>query len=88
VKRLNIHIYGQVQGVFFRDSARKKAGDLGIAGFARNEPDGSIYMEAEGDEEPLNEFAVWCSDGPPLAEVEKVDQEEGKAMGYEGFEIL
>ena len=87
MKHLNIHIWGEVQGVLFRDASRKKADELGIAGFVRNEMDESIYIEAEGDEEPLNEFVVWCSDGPPLAKVEKMDQEEGKAMGYEGFEI-
>ncbi len=87
MKHLNIHIWGEVQGVFFRDAAQRKAHDLGIVGFARNESDGSIYIEAEGDEEPLNEFAMWCSDGPPLAKVEKMDQEKGRAMGYEDFEV-
>jgi acylphosphatase len=87
MKHLDIRIWGTVQGVLFRDSARRKAHDLGITGFIQNELDGSIYIEAEGEEESLNEFAAWCSDGPPLAKVETADQTEGKVIGYEDFEV-
>lgn len=72
-KHLNIKISGQVQGVFFRHSARQKAKELGITGLARNEPDGTLYMEAEGEEEKLKIFLEWCFHGPPSAAVEKVD---------------
>jgi acylphosphatase len=87
VKHLNIYIWGEVQGVFFRDSAMKKANELGLVGFVRNETDDSIYMEVEGEEEVLNEFLVWCGSGPPLAKVDKINQEESKLVGYDTFEV-
>lgn len=62
-----------MQGVFFRYSARDKADKLGINGFVRNEPDGSVYIEAEGEEESLNEFLEWCRLGPQMAVTERID---------------
>lgn len=75
MKHLNIKIYGRVQGVFFRANAKKKAKELGITGFARNEPDGTVYIEAEGEEENLEKFLEWCHRGPPFAHVEKANSE-------------
>lgn len=74
-RHLNIRVSGRVQGVFFRHSAKQKAEELNITGFARNEDDGSVYIEAEGEEENLKEFLNWCYQGPPLALVEKADFE-------------
>lgn len=72
MKRVLIRVYGRVQGVFFRHSAREKAHELNITGFARNEADGSVYIEAEGEEDELEQFITWCRIGPELAQVEKV----------------
>jgi acylphosphatase len=74
-KHLNIRIYGQVQGVFFRHFAGKTARKLSVSGFAKNEPDGSVYIEAEGKDEELNQFLDWCQHGSPLASVKKVEFE-------------
>ena len=82
---INIKIFGRVQGVFFRDSAGKKAEELGIAGFARNEPDGSVYIEAEGGEKELQEFVEWCKAGPEFAKVEKAETSYGEVKGFKGF---
>ncbi len=60
MKHLNIKIHGQVQGVFFRDSAKQAADKLGIKGFAKNEADGTVYIEAEGEEAGLGKFLEWC----------------------------
>lgn len=88
IKHLNIRIYGQVQGVLFRDSAAQKASELGVRGFVRNESDGSILIEAEGSPENLNAFLNWCQDGPPLAEVERVEQEEIDVVRhFKGFRV-
>ena len=76
MKHLNIKIHGQVQGVFFRATAQEKADALGIKVFAENQPDGSVYIEAEGEEENLNEFVKWCRQGPSFARVEKVEVTE------------
>jgi len=81
--RAKINVSGQVQGVFFRRSAKLKADSLGIAGWARNIDDGSVEVMAEGDREKVDEFIKWCKKGPPFAKVEKVEIEELK--GIEGF---
>lgn len=84
---VNIKIFGKVQGVFFRHSARLKAKELGIAGFARNEPDGAVYIEAEGDEKALERFLEWCKHGSESAEVEKVESFPGEVKGFSDFVI-
>jgi acylphosphatase len=69
-----IKIFGRVQGVFFRRSAKKKAEEFGIVGFIRNESDDeSVYLEAQGEEENLKKFIEWCRKGPPLAKVQNLE---------------
>ena len=87
MKHLNIKIYGLVQGVFFRANAKKQADKLNITGFARNEPDGSVYIEAEGEEHNLNEFLKWCNIGPSMANVEKVEASEDNLKNFKEFEM-
>jgi acylphosphatase len=70
---VNLKIYGLVQGVFFRHSAKQKAQELGLTGWIKNNPDGSVEAQAQGDEAKLKEFIAWCGLGPPSAKVEKVD---------------
>lgn len=73
MKHLNIKIFGKVQGVSLRYYAREKARGLKLKGFVRNEPDGTVYIEAEGEEENLKKFLEWCHKGPDRAYVEKVE---------------
>lgn len=76
MKHLNIKIYGRVQGVFFRHTAKRKAGEFDIFGFARNEDDGSVYIEAEGEEGDLRRFVDWARyEGSPSAQIKKVEFE-------------
>lgn len=77
LKRAYIKIYGYVQGVSFRYSAKAKAEELGIRGWVRNFQDGSVQIEAEGENDKLKKFIVWCNHGPISARVEKVDSESG-----------
>ena len=85
----NIRIHGAVQGVFYRDSARQKAEELGVSGFARNESDGSVYIEAEGTEQNLKAFLAWCTQGPASAQVEKVKSEHSANLKhFSEFRIL
>jgi len=70
--RVRIIVTGRVQGVFFRASARDRATRLGIVGWARNRPDGSVLIEAEGTPEAVERFQGWCATGPPEAVVEHV----------------
>jgi len=88
-KHLNIKIYGRVQGVLFRHSAKQKAEQLNIKGFAKNEPDGTVYIEAEGEEENLKQFLDWCYQGPILASVKRVEFEfSSEIKNFSEFVIL
>ena len=87
-KHFNIRVYGSVQGVFFRASARTHAQALDITGLARNESDGSVYMEAEGEEKNLKQFIEWCRRGPERAIVTNVEAEEGALKNFSSFEVM
>ncbi|MCB0489004.1 MAG: acylphosphatase [Cyclobacteriaceae bacterium] len=84
---LSIRVSGKVQGVFYRASTRDKARSLGICGFVKNETDGSVYIEAEGDKEKLDQLVAWCKQGPPNAQVENVETTEGKLKNFDQFDI-
>lgn len=68
-----IKINGHVQGVFFRARAQEQAEKLDIKGYAKNLPDGSVEIVAQGKKENLEELIAWCHDGSPSAKVEKVE---------------
>lgn len=82
-----IKVTGKVQGVFFRASTKEKADELGVKGWVRNESDGSVLIEVEGEEKALNEFEKWCSEGPPLARVTYVEKQQIAIQGFESFII-
>lgn len=86
-KHFNIRIQGRVQGVFFRASARAHADALEITGFARNESDGSVYIEAEGEKENLEKFIEWCNRGPENAVVNNVKAKEATLQNFSSFEV-
>lgn len=67
-------IHGRVQGVFYRDSTRKVARDLGIKGSAVNRSDGSVQVIAKGTPESLEELKAWLRQGPEMAMVENVEE--------------
>lgn len=87
MKRLTIHVRGRVQGVFFRASTAEKARALGVTGTVRNRRDGSVFIEAEGPDEPLDRFLEWVRRGPPHARVDGVECTEGEPHGFDGFEV-
>ncbi|HEY2004068.1 MAG TPA: acylphosphatase [Candidatus Saccharimonadia bacterium] len=87
MKRLCITVTGRVQGVFFRDTARRTASSLGLAGFARNQPDGSVHIEIEGPQPALEQFLAWCHNGSPHAHVEAVVYTVHRPAGHRGFTI-
>ena len=66
-------VSGQVQGVFFRASTRRTAEALGLTGTARNLADGRVEVVACGAEAALDALAAWLRDGPPAAEVTRVE---------------
>ena len=80
-------VHGRVQGVWFRDSTRREAERLGIAGYALNRPDGTVEVLACGAGSALDELATWLSSGPPLASVTKVEVRDSKSSETGGFRI-
>lgn len=87
MKRLRIHVTGKVQGVFYRASAQAKAKELGLNGWVRNEADGSVLIEAEGQDQKLDKLVAWCQQGPGAAQVEGVHTEEIVPEGVNSFEV-
>jgi len=86
-KAFQIRVYGRVQGVGFRYFTRSKAHETGVNGFVKNMPDGSVYIEAEGDESALEMFTFWCRRGPGWASVTRFEMLPQPATGFETFEI-
>jgi len=74
-------VRGRVQGVGFRAFAAREAHRLGVAGWVRNEPDGSVLVLAEGDDRAAEAFLAWLRHGPPSARVTSVDPEWLTAAG-------
>jgi acylphosphatase len=88
LQRARVRVSGQVQGVFFRDSTRQKAEELGLAGWVRNVPDGQVEALFEGPSAKIREMVHWCEEGPQRASVENVDTDFESADGdLEGFEV-
>ena len=77
MKHFNITVLGKVQGVFYRQSTIEISNQLCIKGFVCNEPNGNVYIEAEGEEEQLKKFIEWCKVGPSGAKVVEVKITEG-----------
>lgn len=73
--------------MLFRYSSVSKAKELGITGFVRNNLDGSVYLEVEGNKEVLDKFVAWCRHGPSFAKVEKVEILEGPLQNFSKFVI-
>ncbi len=87
-KRYIIKVCGDVQGVFFRQNTQRVAQSLNLTGWIKNEPNGSVLIVAEGNEEALDKFVGWCHHGPPSATVEEVEvTEEDYKDEFEDFRI-
>jgi acylphosphatase len=78
-------IRGQVQGVWFRESMRLEAARLGVAGWVRNRPDGSVEAVIHGPRQAVEALIAWARRGPDRARVEDLEVSE-TAGRYEGFE--
>ncbi len=86
--RAHLRIYGRVQGVFFRANMRSVAERLGVKGWVRNVPDGSVEAVLEGPRERVEEVIRWAHRGPPLARVDRVEVEWEEYRGeFDDFTI-
>lgn len=88
MKHINIKITGKVQGVSFRATTKAIADQMGVRGIVRNEKDGSVYIEAEGDDVSLEVFLEWCHEGSDRAKIENVEVVPGELKNYQNFEVL
>lgn len=77
-----------MQGVYFRFTAKAVADQLGVKGIVKNMPDGSVYIEAQGEDIALNEFLAFCNEGPEKSQVEDVKCSEEERSAYINFEII
>jgi len=86
--RVHLRIEGRVQGVFFRTSTQEQASRLGLRGWVRNCPDGSVEVMAQGAKKSVEALVAWCRQGPRGARVQGVLvewEEPGEALS--GFRI-
>ncbi len=83
MKRIHAKVTGIVQGVYFRASTRDAARALGLRGWVKNMPDGSVELEAEGPEEKISQLVIWLNQGPQYARVENVEVKEVPVTGEE-----
>lgn len=81
------HVRGRVQGVGYRYFALKHAEELGLSGFVRNMPDGTVEVTAEGPDTQLSEFEAKLKQGPSFARVEDVERVTLPPRGDRGFHI-
>ncbi|GAB5522097.1 MAG: acylphosphatase [Rhodothermales bacterium] len=87
-QRLSAHVTGRVQGVGFRYFTRSEARKLGLTGWVRNEPDGSVYLIAEGSRAALDTLVERLQIGPSMSRVQQLQLHWAKAGGtFSSFEV-
>lgn len=87
IVRRRLVVSGRVQGVFYRDSCRRRAEELGVRGWVANRPDGRVEVVAEGPPGAVDELAAWCRTGPPRAHVDRVEAHDEAPAGEPGFHV-
>lgn len=85
--RTHVIVNGVVQGVFFRDTCRRTASRLGVAGWVRNRHDGAVEAVFEGADDQVRAMVDWCRSGPPMARVEHLEAHIETPEGLASFEI-
>jgi len=87
MQTISITVSGRVQGVFYRQSTREKARELGISGNVKNLADGTVYIIATGTRDQLDQLIEWCKKGPPKAVVSAVETKDLPFHEFSGFHI-
>jgi acylphosphatase len=85
--RRHVVVRGRVQGVWFRESARRRATELGVGGWVRNMPDGGVEAELEGEAEAVAVLVDWFGQGPSGARVEALEVEDREPTGETDFRV-
>jgi acylphosphatase len=81
-------VHGRVQGVFFRDSTRRRAVDRGVSGWVRNRADGAVEATFEGEPQAVEAMLDFVREGPRGAAVERVEVSDEPVQGDEGFRVV
>jgi acylphosphatase len=84
---MRVRIRGRVQGVFFREEARRRAQSLGVGGWIRNLPDGSVEAVFDGEQERVQSMVDWSGRGPTGALVEGLEAAQEPPTGERDFEV-
>ena len=87
VVRSRVLVQGRVQGVWFRESTRQMAEELGLAGWVRNLPDGEVEAVFEGDELLVAQAVAWARRGPQAAVVTSLAETAEEPEGMRGFAV-
>jgi len=87
MRRRRVVIHGRVQGVFFRGSTVDRAREVGVKGWVRNRPDGTVEAVFEGSAAQVEEMVRYCREGPPWARVERVEEFEEVPEDLAGFGV-
>ena len=87
MKCIHLTVSGKVQGVFFRDSTRRKANELGLNGYVRNLSNGTVEVVAQGDEEKLNQLIEFIKNNPGHSKVENIKVSDKHPEKLKFFEI-
>ena len=87
VVRVRVHVSGRVQGVWFRESCRREAVAVGVAGWVRNLADGRVQAELEGRPAAVARVVAWCREGPARARVDGVETEMLTPLDATGFQV-
>lgn len=85
--RRRVLVQGHVQGVFFRETTRRRALTAGVAGWVRNNADGTVEAVLEGEPEAVERLVAFCREGPRGARVEWVDVSAEDPEGMTGFAV-
>jgi acylphosphatase len=85
--RRRLIVHGHVQGVFFRETTRRRAVSAGVAGWVLNRPDGAVEAVFEGEPDGVERLVEFCRDGPRGAHVDWVDVTAENPEGLRGFQI-
>ena len=86
IEATDIVVTGRVQGVFYRAGMREQAERLEVAGWVRNEPDGTVTAHLEGTPSAVSELLDWCASGTSEAHVDDVASEPAEVTGARGFQ--
>ncbi len=87
MKTISLELRGRVQQVGFRYYVYRLASELGVKGFVKNNPDGSVYVEAESESDRLTVFVNHCKKGPPQSKVDKCLTKEIDSKNFKDFRI-